>query len=92
MPMTKRERFRRVVLLCAHFTRNLAYCRAAQGRITGASPEFWRTFSNNCLDIAVLEWCKLFSDRNGKHSWSKVLAEPARFESDLFATLSITAT
>jgi hypothetical protein len=60
--MSRKDRLRRVALLCAHFTRNLAYYRAAQDRIARTSPEFWRTVYSNFLDIAVLEWCKLFDD------------------------------
>jgi hypothetical protein len=78
-----------VALLCAHFTRNLAYYRAAQGRITRTSPEFWRTVYSNFLDIAVLEWCKLFADHNGKHTWEKALTDPTNFKADLLRILAI---
>jgi hypothetical protein len=87
--MTRKDRLRRVALLCAHFTRNLAYYRAAQHRITRSSPEFWRTVYSNFLDIAVLEWCKLFADRSGKHTWEKVLTDPASFKADLLRILAI---
>jgi len=40
----------------------------------------------------VLEWCKLFADRdNGKHHWRRVVENPDRFEADLYATLGVTA-
>jgi len=88
--ITKRDRLRRVVLLCAHFARNLAYYRAGHDRLTKTSPPFWRTVDGNFLDMAVLEWCKLFGDQNGKHFWGRVVADPARFKSDLLGDLGIT--
>jgi len=46
----------------------------------------------NSFDISVLEWCKLFADRdNGKHHWRRVVENPDRFEADLYATLGVTA-
>jgi hypothetical protein len=87
--VTRRDRLRRVVLLCVHFTRNLAYHRAGFGRIREASPEFCITIFGNFIDMAVMEWCKLFGDRKGKHSWVKVLTDPSRFEAELLSHLGI---
>jgi hypothetical protein len=33
------------------------------------STEYGKTVNGNMIDIAVLEWCKLFADRNGHHHW-----------------------
>jgi hypothetical protein len=87
--VTRRDRLRRVVLLCAHFSRNLAYYRAGHDRLTRASPSFWITIDGNFLDMAVMEWCKLFGDRNGKHFWAKVVTDPSRFETELLSHLGI---
>jgi hypothetical protein len=35
--------------------------------------ELWATLNSNFLDIAVLEWCKLFTDAKAYHNWRKVL-------------------
>ena len=78
---------RRVVLLCVHFSRNLAYYRAGHGRLTSGSPPFWRTIDGNFLDMAVLEWCKLLGDRTGKHSWAMVVTDRSGFEAGLLAHL-----
>ena len=43
------------------------------------------------MDIAVLEWCKLFADRRGFHCYMNVLTDPKGFETDLFAHLGVTA-
>jgi hypothetical protein len=90
--LTRKDRLRRVVLLCTHFVRNLAYYRGARESPSGwrdrpLSPDarFWRTMANNCIDLCVLEFCKLFADRNGRHCWRKVVS-PAKaypFEADM---------
>ena len=41
--------------------------------------------------MAVLDWYKLFGDARGKHSWRKVIADPAGFEAELLGHLGITA-
>ena len=72
--MTRRERLRRVVILCASFARNVAYFRAEQTQIGAAArarahafSAFWTQVSANFLDISVLEWCKLLGDEKDKH-------------------------
>jgi hypothetical protein len=87
--VTKRDRLRRVVLLCAHFSRNLAYYRAGHDRLTNASSSFWITIDANFLDAAVLEWCKLLGDPKGKHFWAEVVTDPSRFEAKLLSHLGI---
>jgi len=79
-----------VVLLCAHFARNLAYYRAGHSRLTRTSPPFWITIDANFIDMAVIEWCKLFSDRRGKHFWANVVTDPSGFERAMLAHLGVT--
>jgi hypothetical protein len=95
--LPRRDRLRRVVILCRNFARNLAYYR------TGQRPEyqplldpkhprvnFWRVTNSNFIDICVLEWCKLFADhKNGKHHWSKIVSAPAAFKTSLLSHLGI---
>jgi hypothetical protein len=96
--LTRRERLRRVVILCASFARNVAYFRAGQSQ-TGsavrapshACSAFWTQVSANSLDIAVLEWCKLLGDEKDKHFWGNVVTDPAAFEASLLANLGMTA-
>jgi len=91
--MSKRDRLRRVVILCRNFALNLAYYRV------GRKPEhvplqdyaqrgnFWRAVSGNFIDMCVLEWCKLFADPNGKYHWSRIVSDPAKFKRELLAHL-----
>jgi hypothetical protein len=92
--LTRRERLRRVVILCSSFAGNVAYFRAGQSQ-TGsearapsyARSAFWAQVSSNFLDIAVLEWCKLMGDDKDKHFWRNVVADPAAFEASLLVNL-----
>jgi hypothetical protein len=97
-PLTKRQLRRRTVLLCISFARNLAFYRA--GKEQGSyllepaekTASFWRQASSNFIDMCVLEWCKMFSDRNAVNHWKTTVADPVKFEADLHAHLNLTAT
>jgi hypothetical protein len=93
--LSRRDRLRRVVILCRNFAVNLAYYRAGR-RVEYLHLQdyqkrgnFWRAISGNFIDICVLEWCKLFADSKGKHHWSKVVSDPADFKTQLFKHLGI---
>jgi hypothetical protein len=103
-PLTHRERIRRVVLLCCSFSRNVAFYRAGQMEealpllLNEQQPElaFWRQANSNFLDMAVLDWCKLFGDhantpttRMGKHHWRRVVSDPTAFELGLLGRLRL---
>src|SRR5712672_2360417 len=85
-PLTKRQLRRRTVLLCVSFARNLAFFRA--GKEQGShllepaekTASFWRQASSNFFDMCILEWCKMFSDRNAVHHWRKTVFNPVQFE------------
>jgi AbiU2 len=90
--LTREDRIRRVVLLCTHFARNLAYYRFAWsgGALLLTNSQFWRTVNGNCIDICVLEWCKLFGDYKGAHHWKQIVQNKDEFEVELHRTLGIT--
>jgi hypothetical protein len=76
--------------LCIHFTRNLAYYRA----VFDINPEvseggFWTTVAGNSVDTAVLEWCKLFGERDGNHSWQRISDDHEQFRTNLKAQLGV---
>lgn len=72
---------RRLCLLCCHTARNIAYYRTGYVSEDGTGPlkhrtQFGATVNSNMLDIAVLEWCKLFADhRNGHHHWTRFVRD-----------------
>jgi hypothetical protein len=94
--LTKKKKLRRVILLCCHFARNLAYYRAGwnAGQLRRRGSEFWVTVNGNFLDECVLEWSKLFgitaSDRNGVHYWRNAVADKTHFEQEMFQQIDRT--
>ncbi len=78
--MPRKDRLRRVMILCCSCARNIAYYRVAWDEeyrhllnLPNPYPNFWRAANNNFIDMCVLEWCKLFADMQGKHHWSKIV-------------------
>ena len=89
--MDREKRLRRVALLCCHFARNCAYYRAGwDGKNTKATNEFWVTVQSNFIDIAVLEWLKLFGDHNDMHHWKKVIEDRETFKNEMLNSCKIT--
>lgn len=102
-PLTRRDRVRRVVLVCASFGRNLAYYRVGQVQGSDLHSEshphasFWRQVNSNFLDLCVLEWCKLFGERDrakqeygwGEHGWRRIVSDPLAFEATLLSLLEM---
>ena len=89
--MNREKRLRRVALLCCHFVRNCAYYRAGwDGEQTKAANEFWATVQGNFMDIAVLEWLKLFGNHKDKHHWKKVVDDKLTFKQEMLDRCAIT--
>ena len=71
-------RIRRTFQIANHCISNIAAYKANwRKNATNESElvverDFWKRANGNFLDIAVLEWCKVFSERNGEHHWSRV--------------------
>lgn len=88
--MTKNQRARRVAILCCHCARNAAYYRAGwRNNNIIVREDFWVSANGNFLDLAVLEWCKLFADKRGKHHWRKVVPDPDSFLPDLLNNIGL---
>lgn len=88
--MTRRQRVRRVAILCCHYLQNLAYYKAGwNGRALKRKTHFWISANGNFLDHCVLEFCKLFGDPRGKHYWRKVVTDEAGFYTGLLAELKL---
>lgn len=87
--MERQKRLGRVVLLCCHFMRNLAYFRAAWdgAHIVYPLTEFNKTVNGNFIDICILEWCKLFGEHNEPHHWKNIVSNKERFKNGLLNRL-----
>ncbi len=91
--MTRKQRLRRVATLCCHCLRNLAFYRAGSRRnIPVFEKQFWVNANGNFLDIFVMEWCKLFADSSGKHSWQNVIRDQEGFFNGVLQELKTTET
>ena len=88
--MTRRKRLRRVGILCCHCLRNIAFYDAGwkDGELI-RKEQFWVNANGNFIDIAVLEWCKLFADERGQHFWRKVVSAHDGFWKGMLGTLGL---
>jgi hypothetical protein len=89
--MTRDERLRRVAILCCACIRNIAYFRAGWNGKQISFPRnsnILRTINGNFLDMAVLEWCKLFSSKE-EHGWKKIVTDEAEFEAGFLAAVGV---
>src|SRR3974390_2414098 len=90
------NRIRRVVLLCASFSRNLAFYRALHERralfdTNHPHASFWRQAYANFIYTAVLDWCKLFGENKSKYHWRKFVSKPDEFEQSLLHAIQVDA-
>jgi len=51
---------------------------------------FWRLIYGSMLDIAVIEWCKVFGADNQPTHWKKIIANHQQFRSGLLSYLGKT--
>jgi hypothetical protein len=92
--MERRDRLRRVVVLCHNFLQSHEYYMAAEAlQFTdmGTAAYAYASTHHN-LNACVLGWCKLFADKGGMHTWKNVVSDSASFERGLLAYLPTNAT
>jgi len=81
--------------LIAHVYRLVGVVRSAHLKrvLTGAEPDpplnFWRLIYGNLLDIAVLEWCKVFGTHGEPTHWKNVVPDHDAFRKGLLVALKI---
>jgi hypothetical protein len=58
---------------------------------TSAHPDaqFWIQVNSNFFDICVLDWCKLFAEKKGRHYWGRIFADSENFKEKLLTRLGI---
>lgn len=89
--MTRKQRLRRVGILCCHFLRNLAFYKAGWRKNKPIfNDQFWVNANGNFLDICILEWCKLFGENRGQHYWKKVISDQPAFSAELLHAVALT--
>ena len=89
--MIRRQRLRRVGILCCHCLRNLAFYKAGwRYRELIFTDQFWVNVNSNFFDVCVLEWCKLFGDKRGQHNWRKIITNQTAFFAGLLYAIGQT--
>jgi hypothetical protein len=89
--MNQVDRIRRACILCCSCVRNMAYHRAGEeSKSSWKKEDFWRNINSNFIDVAIMDWCKLFADPKGKHFWSKVVQNKEVFLENLLNEIGIT--
>ena len=91
--MTSREELTAHLFRLVHLARSTAMKRV----LTEVDPEprlnFWRLIHGNQLDIAVLEWCKVFGSDGEPTHWKKIVPPKKhdQFRDDLFTAVGVNA-
>lgn len=68
--------------------RNVALKRALH-TVPPQSLSFWRLVSGNALDMAVLEWCKVFGTDAEPSHWKAVVGDHGSFRTGLLSSLNV---
>jgi hypothetical protein len=91
--MTRREQLIDHVFRLIHLTRSVMIMRALTAVDPNPHLNFWRLIQGNQLDIAVLEWCKVFGSDNEATHWKKIVpsADHNQFRNDLLVSAGIAA-
>jgi hypothetical protein len=72
LPLLQRQR--RVARLCCHCIRNTAYHKAwSESGRPHNDKDFWVNATGNFIDVAVMEWCKLFAEWDGPYHYRKIV-------------------
>lgn len=73
-----------------NFVRQLTYHKAIREVAPDLKQNFWRYIFNNHMEMAVLEWCKLFG-ANAEHlHWSKVFNDKENFRNHILNSTNMT--
>lgn len=75
--------------------RNIALKRALHGTWAEPHLNFWRLIYGNLMDLAVLEWCKLFGSDDAERQlvhWKNVAEDQDAFRAGLLAEVEMNET
>lgn len=89
--MADSKKIRRIARLCLYVIGNIACYKAGwtNQKTFKIDTDFWRKVNGNFLDIATLDYCKLFVDINGKHHWSTIFSDKKVFREKLFTSINL---
>jgi uncharacterized protein YbaA (DUF1428 family) len=91
--MNNSDRLRRTTELCLACLRGIAYYRAGQdSKDQWIEDDFWRHNNSNSIDMAVIDWCKVFGDKKAEHYWRKSVDDPDTVLTQMLAATNISNT
>lgn len=84
-----------VIGIIVAFVRSVHLKRAMNAVEANPHLNFWRVIYGNLLDVAVIDWCKLFGSDHEEHQpihWKNVVAEDKHdeFRAGLYAAVDVT--
>jgi hypothetical protein len=86
----RRRQLAETIEVLSALIRNIALKKALHRTCAEPHLNFWRVLYGNQMDMAVIEWCKLFgsddTDRQPTH-WKNVVADQDVFRTDLLAAV-----
>lgn len=90
--MARREELTDHLHRLVHLVRSGMMKRALTDVDADPHLNFWRLIHGNQLDIAVLEWCKVFGTDGEATHWKKLvpIADHDQFRNDLLASAGVT--
>jgi hypothetical protein len=93
--MVTKQALTEAVDIVAALVRNICLKRALSAADANPHLNFWRVMYGNQMDMAVIEWCKLFgsdSAANNQTHWKNIVADEAKFRTDMLAAIGKTMT
>lgn len=91
------DRIRRTFLLANYCIANIAAYRVNWKTIAGVrslrvNNDLWVRANGAFFDMAVIEWCKLFTDgKNGKHHWTKTFTDEKKWKIELLGHIAMSS-
>lgn len=91
-PNNRRKQLEAHLEHCVHLLRSALIKRAITAIDFDPHLNFWRLILGNHMDIAVLEWCKLFGSHRESTHWKTIVPNEDHdfFRDNLFAYVGIT--
>lgn len=87
--MCERDALVSHVMRLATLVRSAALKRALAAIDPHPNLNFWRIIYGNLLDIAVVEWCKIFGSDSEPGHWKKLVTDQDSFRTDMLTKLKI---
>jgi hypothetical protein len=93
--MATKQALAEAVEIVAALVRNICLKRALSAADADPHLNFWRVMYGNQMDMAVIDWCKLFgsdSAANNPTHWKNIVSDEAKFRTDMLAAIGKTTT